>query len=63
MKTYAPLWYYVAQLFLEWEIFHTNVVEKNKAHFMFNDTPTRRLCRLIDNVEKCGELQRSQMEI
>ena len=30
---------------------------------MFIDPPTRRLCRLIDNVEKYEELERSQMEI
>jgi hypothetical protein len=29
---------YLAQLFLEWELFQTKVVEKIKTHFMFNNT-------------------------
>jgi hypothetical protein len=28
---------YFAQLFLEWQMFRTNFVEKIKTHFMFNN--------------------------
>jgi hypothetical protein len=36
MKTYVHLWLYLAEFFLEWEMFQTNVVEKIKTNFMFN---------------------------
>jgi hypothetical protein len=36
MKIYAHL-FYLAEFFLEWEMFQTKVVEKIKTHFMFND--------------------------
>ena len=32
MKTYVHLWQHLAELFLEWEILQTKVVEKNKTH-------------------------------
>jgi len=32
MKTYVRLWYYLAEFFLEWEMFHTEVVEKIKTY-------------------------------
>ena len=35
MKTCVHLWY-VAEFFLEWEMFQTKVVEKIKTHFMLN---------------------------
>ena len=34
MKTYVHLWSYVAQFFLEWEIFQTEVVEKIQTHIL-----------------------------
>jgi hypothetical protein len=33
MKTDAHSWY-LAEFFLEWEMFQTNVIEKIKTHFM-----------------------------
>jgi hypothetical protein len=36
MKTYVRLWYLV-ELFLEWEMFRTNVIETLKIHFVFNN--------------------------
>ena len=53
MKTNIHFWSYVAQFFLEWEMFQTKVVEEIKTHilcwvfFFF-----RKSCRLWDNVEK-----------
>jgi hypothetical protein len=35
MKTFVRLLQYLAEFFLEWEMFQTKVVEK-KTHFMFN---------------------------
>jgi hypothetical protein len=35
MKTYVHLWY-IAEFFLELEMFHINVLEKIKKHFTFN---------------------------
>jgi hypothetical protein len=37
MKTNTHFLSYLAQLLLEWEIFQTEVVEKIKTHFMFNN--------------------------
>ena len=34
MKTYVHIWSYLTQFFLEWEIFHTEFVEKIKTHIL-----------------------------
>ena len=34
MKTNIHFWTYLAHLFLEWEMFQTNVVEKTAAHIL-----------------------------
>ena len=34
MKTNIHLWSYLAQFFLEWEMFQTKVVEKIKTHIL-----------------------------
>jgi hypothetical protein len=36
MKVNKHLWYYVAELFLEWEVFQTKVIEKIKTRVMFS---------------------------
>jgi hypothetical protein len=53
MKTYVPLWY-LAEFFLESEMFQTKVVEKIKTHILYSVTCFRKSCRLWDNVEKYG---------
>ena len=35
MKTYVHLWSYLAEFFLEWEIFQIKVVEKIKTHVLY----------------------------
>jgi hypothetical protein len=55
MKTFSYLWQYLANFFLEWEIFQTKVVEKIKIHILFSVTLYRKSHRLWDNVEKYGE--------
>ena len=34
MKTFSHLWQYLAEVFLEWEMFQINVVEKIKIHIL-----------------------------
>jgi hypothetical protein len=51
MKTYVNLWQCLPQFFLEWEMFHTNVVEKIRTQCVFNYFFWKS-CRLWDNVEK-----------
>jgi len=58
MKTYIHFWSYLAQFFLEWEMFHAWGVEKikkKKKHFMFNKLsprPFRKPYLVWDDVEK-----------
>jgi hypothetical protein len=54
MKTCLHLWQYLAEFFLEWEMFQIKVVEKIKTHILCSVTFSRKSCRLWDNVEKCG---------
>jgi hypothetical protein len=35
MTTCVHLWVYLSEFFLEWEMFHTKVVEKIKTHILF----------------------------
>jgi hypothetical protein len=53
MKTNIILWSYLAQFFLEWEMFQTQVVEKIKTHILCSIIfSPRKSCILWDNVEK-----------
>jgi hypothetical protein len=38
MKTYVHLWQYLAEFFLEWEVFQTKAVEKIKTHLLLSVT-------------------------
>jgi hypothetical protein len=52
MKTNVHLWLYLAEFFVEWEIFQTEIVgEDQNTHFVFGNF-FRESCRLWDNVEK-----------
>jgi len=47
MKTYAHLWQYLAEVFLEWEIFQTIILEKIKTHTLCpNIFSFRKMCHL-----------------
>ena len=53
MKTYTLFWSHLPQLFLEWEMFHTDLYIKSKdslclLFFFF------KCCRLWDNAERHG---------
>ena len=52
MKTYVHLWSYVAQFFLEWEIFQTEVVEKIQTHILSSNFFNRKSYRSLDHVGK-----------
>ena len=52
MKTNIDFSSYLAQLFLDWEMFQTKVVEKIKTHILCLVTFFLKSCRLWDNVEK-----------
>jgi hypothetical protein len=54
MKTSVLLLWYLAQLFLQWGMFQTFVVEKIKTYILCSVTFYRISCRLLENVEKCG---------
>ena len=51
MKTNIIFVSYLAQFFLEWEMFRTEVVEEFETHFVFKSV-FRKSCRLWDKVEK-----------
>ena len=53
MKMYVHLWY-LAELFVEWEMLQTNVVEKIKTQILCTIPFPRKWCRLWDNVYKYG---------
>ena len=52
MKTNIHFWSYLAQFFLEWEMFQTKVVEKIKTHISYSIALFRKSSRLWVNVEK-----------
>jgi hypothetical protein len=52
MNTFVHLWQYLAEFFLEWEIFQLNHVDK--TNILFSVTFFRKSCRLWDTVEKYG---------
>ena len=56
MKTNIGFWSFLAQFFLEWDMFQTKVVEKIKTRILCLTTffcSPRKSCRVWDNVEKC----------
>ena len=58
MQTDIHFWSYLAQFFLEWEMFQTKVVQKIKTHILYSVTFFLKPCRLWDNLEKyCRAVQ------
>jgi len=51
IKTKKRFWSYLAQFFLEWEIFQTKVVGKIKEHILCSNFLFRKSCLLWGNVE------------
>ena len=45
MNTYVILWY-LAEFFLEWEMFQTKVVEREKKHILYSINFPQKSCRL-----------------
>jgi hypothetical protein len=54
METFWHLWQYLAEFFLEWEMFQTKIAEKINTHILHSITFFLKSCRLWDNVEKYG---------
>jgi hypothetical protein len=52
METNMHFWSYLAQFFLEWEMFQTNVVEEIKTHILCSVTIFRKSYRLYDSLLK-----------
>jgi len=52
MKTYINFRPYRTQLFLEWKILQTSVVEKLETHILCSTTLFLKSCHFCDNVEK-----------
>jgi len=52
MKTDIHFWSYLSEFFLEWEMFHTKVVDKIKTHILCSVTFFFKLCHLYSNMEK-----------
>ena len=50
MQIYVHLWQYLGQLYLERDMFQTNILDKIKIRFMINDF-FRKFCHLWDNVK------------
>ena len=63
IKTHIHFLSYLAQFFLESEIFRTNVVEKIKTHILCSVTFFRKSCCLWDNVKILVERGRLRMVI
>jgi len=51
MKTNIHFWSYLTQIFLEWEVFQTEDVQKIKTQILFSVTFFQS-CHWWDNVEK-----------
>jgi hypothetical protein len=52
MKTFSLLWQYLAEFFLEWEMFQIKIVEKIRTHILCSVTfffffENRAICEII----------------
>ena len=64
MKPCVPLLSYTAELFLEWEMFQTEVAEKIKTQFAsLKNFFLKKSCHLWDNVENVIGSDRPHMAI
>ena len=50
MTTYAYLWQYFAELYLELQTFQTKIVEKIKTHILYSINILPKIVQLWDNV-------------
>jgi hypothetical protein len=50
----SHVWQYLAEFFLEWEIFQIKVLEKIKIHVLYSVPYFRKSCSSWDNVKKYG---------
>jgi len=52
MKTNIHFWSYLAKFFLEWKMFRTKVVEKNRNIFIFNNIFSPKIVQFMRYVKK-----------
>ena len=62
MKSNMQLWSYLAQLFLEWEMFLAKVYRENKKN-IYSITFISKIGSFSDNVENTADPDRPQMTI
>jgi hypothetical protein len=63
MKAYAHLWQYLAEFFIEKEMFQTKVVEKIKTHILCSILFFQKWYCLWDNVEKYGRARQATGDV
>jgi len=63
MKTDMHFWSYLAEFYLEWEMFQAKVEEKVKTDILFINIFPRKLCLLRDNGKSIVEPDRPQMKV
>jgi hypothetical protein len=56
---HEDLWQYLTELFLEWEMFQTKVVDKIKTHILCSITFFRKSCCVWGNVEEYGRVRQA----
>jgi hypothetical protein len=59
MKNYTHLCQFLAQYFLESEMFQAKVVEEIKTHILCSKIVFRKSCRLWDNLEKSARARQA----
>jgi hypothetical protein len=52
MKAYKHVLSYLAQFFLEWKMFQTNLIEEMKTHILCSVTLFSKMVPFWDNMEK-----------
>jgi hypothetical protein len=63
MMTFPHLWRYLAEFFLEWEMFQIQVAEKIKTHILCSVTIFRKSCRYEIMSKNVVEPERPHMTI
>ena len=64
MKMFLRVWQYLAEFYLEWEIFEAKVVQKNQnKHFIFSNIFPRKSWSLWDMLKNMIDQDRPEMRM